>query len=269
MCRISVAHYCNVHSIMQVLASCTTNPCGALISCLMSSVPVETGTFIGVVAGVSVFLVLSVLTLVAIILVVVVVRRKVTYEQKGDSKMEGNLYYSNVLMAKKEHEVEENGLVSAGHDCDYADKNEVKVETVDVIDPYEDVDGKVQIKTTMKLAPNESSTPVGVTNIGDLYAVVDKSQKKGAGKEKETVTNKEDLYAMPMKKKGKLTETGEGVVKSEGVEKREECNDTIGVKYEPKADSECGQQIEGDSKAQNVDVLYAVVDKSHKKKNEK
>ena len=60
----------------------------------------------------------------------------------------------------------------------------------------------------MKQAPKESSTPVSVTNIGGLYAVVDKSKKKGAKKEKETVSNKEDLYAMPMKEKGKLTERG-------------------------------------------------------------
>ena len=254
---------------MQVLASCTTNPCGAIISCFMLSLPAETGTFIGVGVGVGGLLLLSVLTLVAIIMVVVVVRRKVTYnlKQKGDSKMKGNPYYSSVLMAKKE--VEEKGPVSAGHDYDYADKNEVKVETVDGFDPYEDVDGKVQIKTTMKLAPKESSTPVSVTNIGDLYAVVDKSKKKGAEKEKETVTNKEDLYAMPMKKKGKLMKTGEGVVESGGVEKREERDDMAGVKYKSKADSESVQQIERDSKDLNVDMLYAVVDKSHKKKNEK
>ena len=48
---------------------------------------------------------------------------------------------------------------------------------------------------------------------------MDKSQKNGAEKEKETVTNKDDLYAMPIKKKGKLTETGEGVEDSGGVEK--------------------------------------------------
>ena len=257
----------HIHSIMQVLASCTNNHCGALLFCLMSSLPAETGPFIGAGVGAGGLLLLSVLTLVAIILVVVVVRRKVTYKQKGDSKMEDNPYYISVLMAKKE--VEENSLVSAGHDYDHVDKNEVKVETVDGFDPYEDVDGKAQIKTAMKQAPEESSTPVSVTNIGDLYAVVDKSQKKAAKKEKETVTNKEDLYAMPMKKKGKLSERGEGVVESGGVEKREECDDMVGVMCKPKADSESVQQTEGDSKALNGDVLYAVVDKSHKKKNEK
>ena len=235
------------------------------VSCLHSlcvGAPSETGTFIGVGVGASAFFLLSVLTLVAIILVVVVVRRKVTYKQKGDSKVE-----DNPMVAKQENEGEEKGL-GAGHDYDHVDKNEGKVETADWFDPYEDVDGKAQIKTAMKQAPKESSTPVSVTNIGDLYAVVDKSQKKGAEKEKEAVTNKEDLYAMPMKRKGKLTEKGEGVVETGGMEKGEK-NDITGVMCETKADRKSVQQIEGDSKALNVEMLYAVVDKSHKKKNKK
>ena len=195
------------------------------------------------------------LTLVAIILVVVVVRRKVTYKQKERSKMEQRLspFFSNALVAKPDNEMEEKGL-SAGHI--YVN------EGIGV----SEIDSKVPNKIVMKQAPKESSTLVSVTNIGDLYAVVDKSQKKGAEKEKETVTNKEDLYAMPMKKKGKLSERGEGVVDSGGVENGGEYDDMAGVMYEPKADSESVQQIEGDSKAPNVVVLYAVVDKSHKKK---
>ena len=224
------------------------------------------GLFIGVGGGVGVLLLLSVLILVAIILVVVVVRRKVTYKQKGDSKMEDNPYYSNVRGANQGNEMEK-GL-SAGHGYTYADTNVGRGVTIDDFDPYDDAyaDCKGQINTAKHQAPEDSSTPVSVTNIGDLYAVVDKSQKKRGEKKKETVTNKEDLYTMPMKKKGKLTERGEGVVESGGVEKGEENDSTVGVKYEPKADSECVQQIEGDSKALNVEMLYAVVDKSHKKK---
>ena len=231
----------------------------------MSSFSVGAGseTFIGVGVGVGVFLLLSVLTLVVIILVVVVVRRKVTYRQKGGSKMEDNPYYNNGLVAKQGNEVEEKRL---GADYAYADKNEATDSIVDGFHPYEDVNNKAQIKTAMKQAPKESSTPVSVTNIGDLYAVVDKSKKKRAEKEKETVTNKEGLYAMPMKMKGNLTERGEGVVESGGVEREEENDNLVVVKYKPKADSESAHQIEGDSKAPNAEMLYAVVDKSHKKR---
>ena len=211
-------------------------------------------------AGVGVFILLLLLALGVVIVVVVVVRRKVTYKQKGDSKMECNPYYNNELIAKQGNEVEENGL-GAGHDYDYVEK---KCMAVDSFHPYEDVDSKTQINTAMKLAPNVSCISVSVT--GDLYAVVDKSHKKGAEKEKEPVTNKEDLYTMPVKKKGKLAERGEGVMEKGGVEKGEEFDDMVGVIYEPKADSKTVQQTEGNSKALNVDMLYAVVDKSHKKK---
>ena len=240
------------------------NPCTPKLG-VMSSLSVGAGseTFIGVGVGVGVLLLLSVLTLVTIILVVVVVRRKVTYKQKGDSKMEDNLYYNNALVAKQGNEVEEKRL---GADYAYADMNEATCSIVDGFNPYEDVDGKAQLKTAMKQAPKESSTPVSGTNIGDLYAVVDKSQKKSAKKEKEPVTNKEDPYAMPMKKKGKLIERGEGVVKSGGVESEEENDNLVGVKNKPKTDSKSAHQIEGDSKDLNVEMLYAVVDKSHKKK---
>ena len=180
--------------------------------------------------------------------------------------MEDNPYYNKALAANQGNEVENS--LGAGHVYTYADTNVGRSVTIDDFDPYDDAyaDCKAQINTARHQAPEESSTPVSVTNIGDLYAVVDKSQKKRAEKKKETVTNKEDLYTMPMKKKGKLMETGEGVVESGDVEKREECDEMVGVMYEPKADSECVQQIEGDSKALNVEMLYAVVDKSHKKR---
>ena len=177
--------------------------------------------------------------------------------------MEDNPYYNNALVTKQGNEVEQKGL---GSDYVDVDMNEATGSIVDGFDPCEDVDSKAQIKTAIKQAPKESSTPVSVSNIGDLYAVVDKSKKKGAEKEKETVTNKEDLYAMPMKKKGKLTERGDGVVESGGVEREEENDNLVGVKNKPKTDSESAHQIEGDSKDLNVDMLYAVVDKSHKKK---
>ena len=229
------------------------------------SVGAASGRFIGVGIGAGVLLLLLVLTLLVAIIVVVVVRRKVTYKQKGEPKMEDNPYYNSAMVAKQGNEVEEKHL---GADYAYAEMNEATGSIVDGFDPYEDVDNKAQIKTAMKLAPKESSTPVSVTNIGDLYAVVDKSKKKGTEKEKETLsaTNKEDLYAMPMKKKGKLTERGEGVVKSGRVEREEENDNLVRVKNKPKTDSESAHQIEEDSKVLNVEMLYAVVDKSHKKK---
>ena len=56
------------------------------------------------------------------------------------------------------------------------------------------------------------------------------------------------------------------MVEYEGVEKGVGCEHMREVKYESKADSESVQQIKEDSKAPNVDMLYTVTDKSHKKR---
>ena len=204
----------------------------------------------------------------ALILAAVVVKRKAAYKQKGGTKMRDSAYYNNVAVVKQKVELEDKGL-----DADYDDVGEGKENGSidDVFDLYEDVDSKAQIKRTQKPAPKESSTPASATSIGELYAVVDKSKKKGAKKKEGeggcTVTNKDELYAMPMKKKGKLTDEEEGKVVGGGAEKGDENDDAAGLKYEPKADSESQEQSEGDSKASNVGVLYAVVDKSRRKKN--
>ena len=209
------------------------------------------------------------LTVVVIILVVVMMGRNAAYKQKGDKKEGDNLYYNNTVVVKQEVEMTEKGL---GADYDYADneKCEEKGSIVDGFDPYEDPDRKAQNKTAMKQDSQESATLQWETDAGDVYTVVDKTKKKGA-KKKETederaVTNKDDLYAMPMKKKGKMMNNGIGVVESGDVEQGDENDNKADLQYEPMADSESGQQNEGEGNAPNVDALYAVVNKSRKKK---
>ena len=107
-----------------------------------------------------------------------------------------------------------------------------------------------------------SSTKARATNVGELYAIVDKRKKKEAKKKEEdgsTVTNKDDLYTMPVMK-DKMTDEGMGA--SGDAEKSEDYNDVAELKNEPKADSEPGQQSEGEKeKSSNADMLYTVVDK--------
>ena len=244
----------------------------SILSCYTFLVgdPSSTGTFIGVGVGVGVLLLFVVLTLLALILAVVVVKRKAVYKQVGATTMRDNAYYNNAAVVQQKVELEEKGL---GAHYDDIGEDEEKGSIVDAFDPYEDIDSKAQIKMfkcSHKPAPKESSTLASATNVGELYAVVDKSKKKGEkkkdGEDGPTVTNKDDLYAMPMKKKGKMTDEEEGKVVSGGAEEGDESDDVAGLKYEPKADSESQQQSEGDNKAPNVDTLYAVVDKSRKKK---
>ena len=98
---------------------------------------------------------------------------------------------------------------------------------------------------------------------------MDKSKKKGAKKKGGETgcmeTRKDDLYTMPVKKKDKMTDKGDGV--SGCAEKSEDNDDVAELNYESKADGEPVQQSEGEKeKSLNADMLYAVVDKSCKMK---
>ena len=82
----------------------------------------------------------------------------------------------------------------------------------------------------MTLTPNVSSTPASATMVDAVYAVVDRSKKKGAKKKTEdepTVVNRDDLYAMPMTKAVKMTDIRGGVVVSSGVEEGEHYDDVV------------------------------------------
>ena len=212
------------------------------------------GTFIGVGVGISMFLLFLILIMVVIILVVVVVRRKATYKQKRDAIMGVNLHYNNTVVAEQEIELRENGMGADYKDADgYEDADKDNDEDEDPFevgfDPYEVVDRKIHTKNAKKPAPRESAPTASATNASAVYAVVDKSRKR-AKKETEvesTATNN-DQYAMPMRKNmGKMTDKGEGVVESGGVEE-EQYDDTVGFKYEPNADSEPWQPSEEGSK---------------------
>ena len=220
----------------------------------------NTGPLIGVGVGVGLCLFLVVLALVAsIVVVVVVVKRRGVNKQTGGIKMGDNPCYNNPVVIgseKKDVGVEyddtvinkENGSVAVG------------------FDPYEDVDSKARSRNAKTPPPKASSTPASATNVGELYAVVDTSKKKGVKKKEEEngciETSKDDLYTVPGKKKDKMSYKGAG----SGAQKSEDNDEVAELKYEPKADSEFGQQSEGDEKSSNADMLYAVVDKSRKKK---
>ena len=204
-----------------------------------------------------------VLVLVASIVVAVVVvvkRRTAANKPTGSIKMRANPCYNNPVVV----ELEEKD-VAAEYDDTVISKENGSI--TDGFDPYEDIDSKVQSRNAKTTLPKASSTPASATNVGELYSVVDKSKKKGVKKKGEEngcmETNKDDLYTVPVRKKNKKIDKGMGV--SGDAEKSEDNDDNmVELKYEPKADSDPEQQqSEGD---ENADMLYAVVDKSHKKK---
>ena len=239
------------NTLSQMHASYTTETPTAIVS--FSYFPI--GTIIAVGVGVGVFLLFVMLITVVIILVVVVVRRKAAYKQKRDATMGDNPYCSNTVVAEQEMELKEKSVGADYKDAGgYEDIDDFQGEEegpiVDGFDPYEVVDRKEHIKTVKRPVSKESAPPTSTTSVSHIYAIVDKSKKKGAKKETGdgcTVANN-DLYAMPMKRMGKMRDKGKGVVKSGGVEEGEQYDDTVRPTYEPKADSESGQRNEVRSK---------------------
>ena len=195
----------------------------------------------------------------SIVVVVVLVKRRAANKPAGSIKMRANPCYNNpVVIGLEEKDV--------GAEYDDTVINKGNGSITDGFDPYEDVDSKAQSSNAKTPPPKASSTPASATNVGELYTVVDMSKKKGVKKKEEEngciETSKDDLYTMPGKKKDKISYKGG----TGGAEKSEDNDDVAELKYEPKADSDPGQQSEGDEKSSIADMFYAVVDKSRKKK---
>ena len=190
--------------------------------------------------GISMFFLLVLSISVVIILVVAVMRIKTAYKQKRDATMEDNLHCSNTVVVNQEMEMKEKDMGADNKDVNgYEDVDEDSGKEGglfdDGFDPYEVVDKKVHTKSANKPASKESAAAASTTYAPAVYATVDKS-KKGAKKETGDGCNNVQ-YAMPMKTKCKMTDKGEGVVESGGAEEGEQYDDTVGFKYEPKADS--------------------------------
>ena len=250
-----------------MLASCAANHLALhnlalfLTSCFFAGGQAEIVTFIGVGIGIGMLLLIVVLALVGVIVAVVMVKRRAANKKMGSLKMKENPSNYNPVVV----EMQVKGL---GYDYEDVHKDKTNGSVVDGFYPYEDVDSKTQMKNRKKPAAKESSTPASANNVGELYAVVDKS-KKGVKQKQDkngrSDTNKVDLYTVPINK-SKMKNGDKGIVATGSVVKSEDYDDVADLNYEPKADSEPGQQCKGDSEFPNADMLYAVVDKGRKKK---
>ena len=203
--------------------------------------PFPIGTFVGVGVSVAMFLFLVLLTLVVVIILVVVVveRRKGANKQKRSTPLTDNLRCNNSVVVTQEMEMIKEGMTSDNgdgyEDVDY-DLGEDDDPVEDSIKQYEFDDRKEHIKNTNTPAPKELCTSVSASSVPAVYTVVDKSKKKGpkAMVEKGSFPTNNDLYAMPMKMCGKMTDTGKGISVFIAVEEGQ-YDDTVG--YKPKADS--------------------------------
>ena len=209
--------------------------------------PFPIDTFIGVAVGVGMFVLLVLLTsVVVLILVAVVERRKRAHKQKRSAPLRDNLWCNNSVVAMQEMEMKKEGVTADNahsyEDVDY-DEGEDDDTVEDAINHYEFDDSREHIMNSKTPAPKEFATSASATNGTAMYTVVDKSKKKGRKTMVEkgsSFTINNDQYALPMKKCGKMTETGEGVGVISAVEE-EQYDDT--VVYKPKADSKIWQRV--------------------------
>ena len=200
-----------------------------------------TSTFIGagIGAGISLLLVLS--FVVVLIVVVVVVNRQAACKQKRDVIVNGNAYFHNTVVVLQELDMVEQGVgadIDDAYSCQGVGNNQGEDENVlnfDVGYTHCEVpDREVLGKNTMTPTPKVSSTAASATKVDAVHAVVDKNKKNGAKKETKvepTVVNKEDLYAMPMRKAVKITDKGGEVIVSGGVEEEEHYEHMVQLTY--------------------------------------
>ena len=204
-------------------------------------------TFIGAGIGAGIFLLLVLSIVVVLIVVVVVVNRKAACKPKRDVIVNGNAYFNNTEVVLQELEMPEQGVgadYNDAHSCQGVGNNQGEGEDLLNFDVgftyYEVADREVLGKNTMTPIPKVESTAASATKVDAVHAVVDKGKKNGAKKETKvepTVVNKEDLYALPMKKAVKITDKGGEVVVSGGVEEGEHYEHMVQLTYKTKTDS--------------------------------
>ena len=162
------------------------HPEAHIILPLMSLPADGSPTVVGV--GIGVFILLVLWIVVAIIVVVLVVRRKAARKQKRDVTVGDNPFYQYTAAVRQEAEMQEQGI-----DADCRDAQHLQGADNDLGDEedpfdvgynhYEVADRTVVCsKNTKTRTPKESSTPASATKVDAVYAVVDKSKKKGAKK---------------------------------------------------------------------------------------
>ena len=86
--------------------------------------------------------------------------------------MRANPCYSNPVVVELEEK-------DVGDEYDDTVINKENGSITDGFDPYEDVDSKAHDKNSKTPPQKGSFTPVSATNVGEQYAVVDMSKKKG------------------------------------------------------------------------------------------
>ena len=168
-------------------------------------------------------------------------RRKAACKLKRDVIVNDNPYFNNTVVVLQELEMVDQGVGADhndAHSCQGVGNNQGEGDDLLNFDAgythYEVADREVLGKNTMPPTPNVSSTAASATKVDAVHAVVDKNKET---EDEPTVVNKEDLYALPMRKAVKITDKGGEVVESGGVEEGEHNEHMVQLTYKTKTDS--------------------------------
>ena len=194
--------------------------------------------------GVGVFLLLVLSTAGVLIVVVVVVKRKAVCKwNRNTATRKGHIQYTNTMVVMQEVKGNQKG---AGYE---------DVDIYDIPDGYNLQNGKVEedrpiadgcvqyentgtMECTKTRAQKKSSTPARATIVHAAYTVTGMSNtitnqphvKKPTEPEYGYFAKDNDLYAVPMMKRGRMTDNGEVVVVS-GAMEEEQYDDTAQHTY--------------------------------------
>ena len=103
---------------------------------------------------------------------------------------------------------------------------------IDGFSPHEDVDSGAKIEHVNIQDPQESSAPAIATKTPPVYAAVDKCKKMGAQWQEDNGYTVAFIHQRTIPMMGEMSDGWKGVVASDGVEEREQHEDTAKIRYE-------------------------------------
>jgi len=127
------------------------------------------------------------------------------------------------------------------HGCEYedVDMGEEICSIMDGFSPNEDVDSGAKIEHVNIQDPQESSTPASATKTPPEYAVVDKCKKMGAQWQEDNGYTVAFIHQRTIPMMGETSDRWKGAVASDGLEEREQYEDTVHIRYETLENQRC------------------------------
>ena len=124
------------------------------------------------------------------------------------------------------------GKRSTGCEYEDVDMGEERGSIVDGFSPHKDIDSGAIIEHVNVQDPQESSTPASDTQTPPVYAVVDKCKKMGAQWQEDNGYTVAFIHQCTIPMMCEMSDRWKGVAASDGVEEREQHEDTAEIRYE-------------------------------------